>query len=216
MRFILIFTTIILYLLAVSPVMAFTDTSGDLQVTYDKPMFPDSVLWYPGYKFKGNLSVKNKSSLINSLYLSSENITETNAMAEILTLEIWENNVVIYGLGGSKTLRNFWDSNTIALGDIGGKETRNFEITVSMKPEAGNNFQGSTAKFDLIVGFFDSPSRLATTENGSVLGESKEPDNNSLFKNSLTKFMGFELSAFLIIAVFIIFKRRRKKSKINN
>jgi len=43
----LIISTVFLFVFATQS-LAITQISGELQVTHDEPLFPDSQVWYPG------------------------------------------------------------------------------------------------------------------------------------------------------------------------
>lgn len=167
----LLFLFFILYsLFFIRPVYAITKTDGNLQVTYDEPMFPSTIVWYPGLIIAKSFSVKNLGGGTHTTSLKAENISQTGSIASNLYFRIDEGITNRYGGANDKTMKNFWDNGEINLSDIGSGSTTSYMVTVSMPGALGNEFQGKNSKFDLVVGFIGIPSTVTISGGGAVAG----------------------------------------------
>lgn len=168
---IFVFLFIILYsLFFIHPVYAVTETTGDLQVTYDKPMFPDTTVWYPGLTIVKSFSVKNLGGGTHTASLKAENTSQTGNLGDNLYFRVDEGTVNRYGEANDKTMKNFWDNGETNLSDIGSGSTTSYTITISMPGTLGNQFQGTKATFNLLVGFVGTESKVTISDSGAVTG----------------------------------------------
>ena len=143
---------------------AITDTSGDLQVTYDEPLFSSSIIWYPGLSVTKPITVKNIGGSTHTAYINASNTSQTGGIADIYLFKITEGPTERYGGSDDKTMKNFWDAGKITLSDITAGNSTTYNITITMISSAGNEFQSKTAKFDLMIGF------VGTTESVTITG----------------------------------------------
>lgn len=155
-------------LLIPSPQKAYakTKTSDELQVTYEDPLFPSSVIWYPGLSITKSFTVKNLGSSSQTVSIKATNTSQTGNIADVFLFKVTEARVNHYGGTDGKTLKNFWDEGQISLSDLNGKETTSYDITITMLTSAGNEYQGKQARFDLIVGFVGTPTQVTITGAG--------------------------------------------------
>lgn len=152
-------------------ILALTETDGDLQVTYDSPLFPPSVLWYPGLKQTKSLTVRNLGSSTHTVYLQAQNTSTTSGSdyPAVLLFTVSEGGLVRYG-SGSTSLQDFWNSGTVHLSDLAGKATTNYDLQVALPSSVGNSYQGKTAGFDLLMGFVGTNNQVIVSGGGGGAG----------------------------------------------
>lgn len=151
-------------------VQAVTKTSDDLQVTYDDPMFPSSIIWYPSLSVTRSLEIKNTGSFAHTLYFNTQNTSQTGNLAEILLFNIQNGSTNVYGVGDTKSMKNFWDTGQLNVKDINAGAAEIYDFTVKMPYSAGNGYQNKSAKFDLITGFIGTTSTVTITSTGGGTG----------------------------------------------
>jgi hypothetical protein len=145
-----------------------TETTGDLQVTAEHPMFSESELWYPGLALSKTLTIKNIGSRSHTPAIEAVNTSDTVGLADILGLQIFENSTPIFGAGDTKHMSDFWNAGTITLAPLGSGEASDIQVTVAMPDSADNGYQHALAKFDLNIGFVG-------TEDQIVVGGGSPP-----------------------------------------
>jgi hypothetical protein len=155
----------------VSPVSAVVKTSGFLEVTMDEPIFPSSIIWYPGLEETRSFIVRNKSGETKTVLIDATNESETNEMSKEYLFKVSENGTILYGDSWSKTLKNFWDVGELNLGSVGSWEKKTYDIGVLLPTSVGNDFQGKSANFDLKIGFEGTDDE--TSFSGSSCSDSK-------------------------------------------
>jgi len=146
-----------------------TQNSGDLSVTWDTLLFPASTVWYPGLTVQKSFTVKNIGSLTHTASVQASSFSQTGNLASNLLFKISEGVNDLYGRANDETLKDFWDAGQVDLSDIAGGNSITYTITVAMPTELGNEFQRTNAKFDLIVGFVETPSTV-NLDDGFVQG----------------------------------------------
>lgn len=167
-----LFVVLILFFLfpSFSKTLAKTETSGDLQVIYDEPLFPNSIIWHPGLSATKSFTVKNLGSSLHTVSIEATNTSQTGNIADVFLFKITEGNKTRYGEANSKTLRNFWDDGQISLSNLDGRKNTTYDLTITMLFSAGNEYQGKKAVFDLIIGFVDIPYKVVITGARDVSG----------------------------------------------
>jgi hypothetical protein len=143
---------------------AVTKTSGNLEVTFDEPIFSSSDIWYPGLSLTRDLIVKNKGDETETVIIASQNETETGDISQIFNFKVEEGGSTIYG----DSLVNFWNAGEVTLSNLSGDQSKTYKLTASMDSAAGNEYQGKEAIFDLLVGFLGKPTTVTFV---SVLSE---------------------------------------------
>jgi hypothetical protein len=136
-----------------SPVKAVVETAGDLEVTYDSPLFNPAIIWYPGLSQTNDLLVKNIGSETHTTYFKAENTSETGNLSTAMYFKVSQGGSELYGSGGSKTMRNFWNDAEVSLLAVNSGQSTSYDLTLSFWQGAGNEFQNTEASFDLIIGF---------------------------------------------------------------
>ncbi len=147
--------------------LATTQTDGDLQVTSDSPLFPPSVLWYPGLEQTKTITVTNFGSATHTVYVQALN-TLTTAGSDyptVLLFGVSEKGVVRYG-SGDTSLQDFWNAGAINLSDLAGGAATNYDVQISLPSSAGNSYQRKTAIFDLRVGFAGTSDQVTVSGGG--------------------------------------------------
>lgn len=157
----------ILLILSLSPPKTYakTETSGNLQITYDDPLFPASIIWYPGLSISQSFTVKNLGSSSQTVSIQASNTSQTGDIASVFLFKITEGTAARYGGNDDKTLKNFWDDGQIFLSDLKGVTT--YDITITMLTSAGNEYQGKQVVFDLIIGFVGTAAQVVITGGGA-------------------------------------------------
>lgn len=189
-------------------VYAITETSGDLEVTYDKPLFPPTIVWYPGLTVAKSFSVKNVGGSTHTTSLRASNTSQTGNFASNLFFRVDEGAVNRYGGLNDKTLKKFWDNGETNLSDIGSRNTISYTITVSMPSTLGNEFQGKGARFDLDVGFVGTESKV-TVSNAKIATPSAALKPTGEIKGEKTQVLVQKnlFVVFLVIVCGIVFLR---------
>ena len=87
-------------------IFAKTETSGDLQVTYDDPLFPASIIWYPGLSVTKSFTVKNLSVSTHTVSIEATNTSQTGDISQVFLFKVTEGTTARYGGADDKTLKN--------------------------------------------------------------------------------------------------------------
>lgn len=149
-----ILTFLIIFLLSPSPTFAAVKKSGDIEIITDEPLFPSTIVWYPGLRVEKSIQVKNRGAGTKKVEIEAMSELISKNLADVLQFEVKEGSKTLYGGTPVKTLKNFMNLGTLELSEIwvndGGKT---YALIVSMPDTAGNEYQGGKASFDLRVGF---------------------------------------------------------------
>lgn len=116
--------------------------------------FDEGDLWYPTYSLSNVVTIENKSTDSQFVGHRAFNIqtSEGADIAEALELVIVRNSVNKQVWQSS--LAEFYTTSEAVLGVLGPGKTDSFEYTISMKKDAGNEYQGKKTQFDLVFGYF--------------------------------------------------------------
>lgn len=178
-KIILICLTFLFFnLLSVSSALAVTKTSGDLEVTFDEPIFPDTLIWYPGFSLTKSLTVKNNGGDNQTVFIEALNEQQTGNLSEVLYFKALEGGVNRYGGSGDKTLYRFWNDGSVSLSDLGGGSNTTYDLTVLMDSLAGNSYQDKETEFDLRVGFLGTTSEVTVSGGGGDGSSTSAPTCN--------------------------------------
>jgi len=146
-----------------------SETSGDLQVTWDDPLFPSTIVWYPGLTVTKSFTVKNIGGITHKTQVFAKNTSQTGNLANYLFVTYTDGFNTLYG-GAITTMKNFWDHGTTNLSDVGGGNSTIYYLNVTMPINLGNEFQATQAKFDLTVRFEGTPSTVTISGGGGAVG----------------------------------------------
>lgn len=145
---------------------AVTKTSGDLEVTFDEPLFSPTTIWQPGLSVTKEMIVKNNGSSTHTVSIEAINETQTGNLADVLFIKVLEGGIDRYGGADDKSLADFWNDGEVSLSDVGAGGTATYDITVEMDASAGNDYQAKEAMFDLRVGFVGTTSQVTVSGGG--------------------------------------------------
>jgi len=135
-----------------STAYAVGDLTIDWGVPSGEPIFViDNFL--PGDKAEKKVQVLNGAATIRPVGIKGIKTSETGNLAEALIITIFENDNIIFG---PKNLTAFFEeSNTptgIFLTNIAPSTSTKYNFEVTFNPDAGNNLQGTSVVFDIIIG----------------------------------------------------------------
>ncbi|GEM_PF-4862090 len=148
-----LFTILTLLLFSPSPSFALIKKSGDIELITAEPLFPSTIVWYPGLRVEKSIQVKNRGSGPKKIEIEAMSELTTKNLADVLQFEVKEGTKTLYG-SPSKTLKNFFDAQTLELSEIWvNDDGKAYSLIVSMPSTAGNEYQGGKVSFDLRVGF---------------------------------------------------------------
>lgn len=144
-------------------------SAADLEVTCDstgcanpssQSLFPSTQIWFPGKSLTRSIRVTNTGGEPLTVFNHTSNITNFKDLDSIMTLKIDR-------LSGGPSLFEdfltiFYSSGSVSLSTIDAGSSDEYRYTVSMNPEAGNEFQKASTKFDLLLNFAVSDATEAT------------------------------------------------------
>lgn len=163
---ILCLVTAALMAVLANPARAVTVTSGKLEVTWNEPVFDfDNIL--PGNDYWAEFTVSNLSSEPYPLMIEVEGDGASPPLASQLKFDIFFDGNLVQ----QKTLEELWNSEELDLDELKG-DAKDVKVTfdVEFDDGAGNEYQGKSVKFDLIIGNVRVPVVAgATTEREEPL-----------------------------------------------
>ncbi|MBI5356778.1 hypothetical protein HZB78_04160 [Candidatus Collierbacteria bacterium] len=152
--FLAFLTFLTIPLFSLSPAFALVKKSGDIEIVTDEPLFPSSIIWYPGLKIEKSIQVKNRGSGPKKIEIEAMSELVSKNLVDVLQFEVKEGTKTLYGGAPLKTLKNFFEAQTLELSEIWvNDDGRSYVLIVSMPLTAGNEYQGGKVSFDLRVGF---------------------------------------------------------------
>jgi len=153
-----------------------TKTAGNLELVLNsEPLFSPSIIWAPGDSHSVNFTVRNKDSNAKKVQLAAFNTDQTGGLAEKMYVQINEGTTNLYGASNSKTMKDFWDDGEISLSSVSGGGEKTYTMMVSMNSNAGNEYQGMQATFDMRIGFADEKKATVTVAGVSAPGSTTAP-----------------------------------------
>lgn len=136
------------------PAFAAIKKSGDIEIITDEPLYPSSIVWYPGFSQQKSFQVKNRGNSTKTVQIESISEQQLKGLAGILAFEVREGGKTLYGTSPNKTMQNFFDDGTISLSDVPVDDNgKIYDMIVTMPLSTGNEYQEGKATFDLRVGF---------------------------------------------------------------
>jgi len=160
------------------PVRAKILEGGNIRIEYpgDGPLW-DAHLILPGFKTAPAMTVTNKSSSTRDIGIRGENESGSMKLLQGIELKVYTDDGIVYGsTDGVTNVKHLSDlflaeDEEITLSEIAGNSSETYYFEVNFGSDAGNEYQGLGAKFDLVVGGLTIPSVLG---EGAVLGEETE------------------------------------------
>lgn len=114
--------------------------------------------WEPGYSTGANLSVKNNGTLAIKYELELQDVTTTQGIEDVIDVYV----------GGEKkgTLADFMHGEDLMAGTLSaGVATEEKQVKLAMQTTAGNQYQGATATFDILLKAAQTPEELDGFDN---------------------------------------------------
>jgi len=165
----IIFLFSIFYFLFSTPILA-----ANLEVNFESvPLFPSTIIWYPGLSETRSITVKNNSGETERVAIEAINEGETGNLASVLEFKVLERGIERYN--SSKTLKDFWSEGIVQLSDLEGRKDTTYDLVITFKSTAGNEYQGKEAKFDLKIGFYSEAEPKGFKEVVTVAGVAAPP-----------------------------------------
>ncbi len=159
------FVLFLFFFLARPSLAVVIKTAGNLELVLDnEPLFGSSVIWAPGNSHSANFIVRNKGGDSKDVQVEAFNTSQIGGLAEKMYVRLSEGVTDFYGAGDSKTMKNFWDDGEVLLSSVAGGGEKTYTMTVAMDVGTDNEYQGTTAGFDMRIGF--------RGEEGAVMGVS--------------------------------------------
>ncbi len=138
----------------------------DLQVVFNpNPLF-SQVNFAPGQTTTGSIHVTNNTAQTQKAQIEAVNQINAGGLAEQFDFVVKLNGNTLY----EKTLKEFFDAGQVYLSDVASGATVQYDLSVTFKPEANNDFQGKTVGFDLDAGFLGQEGITPPTNPGSYGG----------------------------------------------
>lgn len=117
------------------------------------PLF-GAVNFVPGQSVSGSIEIKNKSGVTKTIITEAIKEDDPNNFAAALNLEIKQGETNLYGLGDSKTLKDFFDAGEVVLSTLANDATTTYEFIATFKSDAGDEYQNKKINnFDILIGF---------------------------------------------------------------
>lgn len=187
-RSLLIFSILILAFFALkTPALAVTERDGDLEVTYNSPLFGSDIIWYPGLSVTRSFSIHNHGGKSHTAQIRANNTSETGNLADVLYVKFSKDGTVIYGDGDSKTIGNFWNDGTIDLLKHNPGNKFAYNMTINFASSAGNGYQEKEVKFDLIVNFPGIDGGEVTIEGGEAGGDGETGEGGAAVTTTIAE-----------------------------
>jgi hypothetical protein len=136
------------------------------------PLFNESG-WIPGSTVTQKLSITNSSSQSGYAAIQAANYIETLNLGQVVSLQIRQGSplgTLVYSVSSLQTFKN---DGYFTIAPISAGQTLDFYFIATMSPAAGNEYQGSMVKFDLLAGLEIAPIAPPSgggTGTGSVAG----------------------------------------------
>jgi len=183
---------IFLALFFIFPSLALAD--ADLEITCNSsgctdpstsPIFSPSEIWFPGKNLTKSIRVVNNGSDPLTVTNNTANLSISQNLESVLKINI--NRLLDGSTLYANSLSNFYSASSIPLSTIGSNSSDEYLYTISMNPEAGNEFQETSTKFDLLINFSaGSPDNNSQTSGGTSSNNSTPPVCNATSPSQLT------------------------------
>ncbi|OGK62350.1 hypothetical protein A2334_03015 [Candidatus Roizmanbacteria bacterium RIFOXYB2_FULL_38_10] len=132
-----------------------TCTSSDCTPSIITNFFPSSEVWYPGKTMTKTVQITNASGTSQKVGADSSNEVTNGNLDHVMHLTITRSDS---SQAWSGLLSSFYaNGETELLTSLGNGSSETFAFTVSMDLDAGNEYQNTSTKFDLSIGFLDQP-----------------------------------------------------------
>lgn len=139
------------------------------------PLFSNSLdgFWYPGKSITKTLNLKNSSTETQEMAIKGTRTSDFSILENVMHISIVRGTAVIW----SGSVADFYGQDKVGMGTFAPGANFDYDFTVSMSPDADNNYQNKKTVFNLTLGFWGEPVTTATPTplaggggGGTVLG----------------------------------------------
>lgn len=117
--------------------------------------FPASEIWYPGKTLTKTVQFTNNSSVGRKVGVLASQTTTSGDIGQVIDLVITKSDSTVLF---SNPLHAFYASGEVLLLDnLASHASETFSFQATMYSTSGNEYQGMTTQFDLIIGLISSP-----------------------------------------------------------
>lgn len=145
--------------------------SNSCAQTSSSPLFPSSVIWYPGKSVGKLVRIENLTSSSQKAAVKAVNFTDAQNIASIFNLSIIKLKSGLSVFEGS--LFDFAKSGEINLDTLNANASEDFDFTIKVSQDAGNAYQNKNLSFNLSLGFLETS---LTPTSGSSANPSVSPN----------------------------------------
>jgi hypothetical protein len=153
---------------AAPPVSAQVD---NLVVQFEQTPLFNEANFVPGGSVTRWVKVTNNSGSAQRIATEAINENDPDGLASQLNLTIKEGATVIF----NDTLKKFFDQGETYLSSLANGATTQYDFTIAFNSGAGDDYQGKTLGFDIIVGFEGTEGGLPLPQPGSGGGGGLPP-----------------------------------------
>ncbi len=133
------------------------------------PLFNEAG-WMPGSTVTQKVTVTNSSSQNGFTGIQAANYTDTNSLGQVINIQIHQGSPAGTLLYAAPDLITFKNDGFFTIGPINAGQTIDYYFTATMATSAGNQYQGSQVKFDLIAGLEITPIAPPSGGGGGTSG----------------------------------------------
>ena len=113
------------------------------------PLFSEANL-LPGSSITRSITVTNNSDGIKDIIIEAINTSDPDGLGDLMDMVIKEGATEFF----SDTMASFFSSGEISLSSISGSGgSTDYDLTVTLDEAAGNDLQGKSLGFDILIGF---------------------------------------------------------------
>lgn len=160
--------------LLVAPLYTLAQTTvvdGSLRATFSSvPLFTSPHAFAPSMGLTASTTLENLGTDDEDILFGVENATSTG-LADVLVFTIKSGGVTLY----EDTLQNFFAGTPHTIDSLDAGDSTVYDLEVSLASSSDDNYQGSTAGFDLVVGFSDGSTVVTPGGGGSDGGGGGTP-----------------------------------------
>lgn len=160
--------------LLVAPLYTLAQTTvvdGSLRATFSSvPLFTSPHAFAPSMGLTASTTLENLGTDDEDILFGVENATSTG-LADVLVFTIKSSGVTLY----EDTLQNFFTGTPHTIDSLDAGDSTVYDLEVSFASSSDDNYQGSTAGFDLVVGFSDGSTVVTPGGGGSDGGGGGTP-----------------------------------------
>jgi hypothetical protein len=152
--------------------LAKTVTDGNFKITYNDPLFAVTNA-APGQAYVSDMLIENLGGKDRKFQFELDMTANPKDLADRLFLKI-ENtdggsNVCEFGCAGDKSIGSLGKTEFV-IKMVPGNSSKNFRFILTLDPTVGNEFQNTSAGFDMKMGFKDEVTATAVGGGGVAGG----------------------------------------------